>query len=76
MSQTSEQMVPQHTDGSGRVQHGVHVECQRDAEFVVSGCGIALGWDERHERDGYPLCEPCWTTPRCPVCGCRLKGRA
>jgi hypothetical protein len=48
--------------------HGVHVACQKEAEFVTAACGLVLDWGEKNENSDKPPCDECRKAVRCPVC--------
>lgn len=59
---------------SPEVEHGVHVPCQRGADFVLAACGTLLDWiEEQLDASGDPMCDACLAVERCPVCGARFK---
>lgn len=56
------------------VLHGVHLDCQRDAEMKVTRCGLAVddgGCDD--DGNGAPTtCADCNAVAACPVCSAVL----
>jgi len=55
------------------VEHGVHVPCQIESDYVLAACGMLLDWVEGYidgSRD--PMCEACLAVERCPVCGVKF----
>lgn len=65
--------IREHDPEPEDLQHGVHMPCQKGAEFVVSACGLALSWSERNDETELLRCAPCYEATHCPVCGTALK---
>lgn len=55
--------------------HGVHVDCQVGAPFVITACGLAMSWGEKGDSgtDSSRDCEQCLAARHCPVCGGAIR---